>query len=251
MRSLILCEGFDEVFMIGYYLFKTKQWNYEKNGVLSELYSFPRLHKHNQTIEVYKKNEDALAIWCVGGKDNFESAFKFVKQTNFNHPEEGITDIFIMTDRDEFEIKDCISRIEEKMNEVGLEVSDLHNNDRNQLEYEEEGESYNLNIFPIILPFDKNGALETILLEAIAETDEEDRFVVENAKKYVEDLVHGGKIRKYLQHDRLRVKAKFSSAISITNPDRSTSLFNTLFMTNTWEDREEIKRHFSLFDRYL
>ena len=87
MRSIILCEGFDEILIIGYYLYKTKGWLYQKDGSFSQLYSFPKLHKRNQLIEVYKKNNDLLAIWCVGGKDSFELAFKFIKKTNFNHPE--------------------------------------------------------------------------------------------------------------------------------------------------------------------
>ena len=80
MRSIILCEGFDEILIIGYYLYKTKGWLYQKDGSFSQLYSFPKLHKRNQLIEVYKKNNDLLAIWCVGGKDSFELAFKFIKK---------------------------------------------------------------------------------------------------------------------------------------------------------------------------
>ena len=251
MRSIILCEGFDEILIIGYYLYKTKGWLYQKDGSFSQLYSFPKLHKRNQLIEVYKKNNDLLAIWCVGGKDSFELAFKFIKKTNFNHPEEGITDVFILTDRDRCEIEECILNIEKKMNDADLQVKELHNNDINSFTYEEEGEQYKLNIYPVVLPFDKQGALETVLLDAIAESGEEDHFIVENAKKYVDDLINGGKIQKYLQHERLRLKAEFSSAISITNPDRSTSLFDMLLTTHSWEEKDIVKKHFNMFDKYL
>ena len=64
-------------------------------------------------------------------------------------------------------------------------------------------------------------------------------------------LINGGKIQKYLQHERLRLKAEFSSAISITNPDRSTSLFDTLLTTHSWEEKDIVKKHFNMFDKYL
>lgn len=31
MRSLILCEGFDDVLILGYYLFKTQGWRFDRN----------------------------------------------------------------------------------------------------------------------------------------------------------------------------------------------------------------------------
>ncbi|HBN85552.1 MAG TPA: hypothetical protein DDZ89_17110, partial [Clostridiales bacterium] len=76
-------------------------------------------------------------------------------------------------------------------------------------------------------------------------------LIVDEAIGYVDRLLHSGEIKKYLQHDRLVLKAKFSSVISITNPDRSTALFNTLFMSFPWEEKDEIIKHFSLLNDML
>lgn len=251
MNSIVLCEGFDDVFILGYYLYKTDGWDYKKDGKISELYDFPKVNFRNQIIEVYKKGNDSLAIWCVGGKDSFEEPFKFLKKINEQHPEDGLGQVFVLSDRDNFEIEECLKIIEDKMKKSGLDVGNLKNNQSNFYVYEVENETYKLNVVPIIIPFEEAGALETVLMVAIQESGEEDKLVVEEAKKYVNSLIHSGELKKYLQRDRQILKAKFSSAISITNPDRSTALFNTLLMSYPWEEKEEIAKHFRVLNEML
>lgn len=251
MNNLILCEGFDDVFIIGYYLFKTEKWVYDPSGMFSDLYSFPKVNHRNQAIEVYKKGCDSLAIWCVGGKDSFDKPFNFLKKTNDNYPEKGIQQLFIFSDRDNCEIEDCLSVIQSKMNNNGMNIAKLKNNQVNVFNFEEEGENYKVNIIPVIIPFDEVGALETVLMNAIEETGEEEKFIVGEAKRYVEELCGSSQLKKYLQHSRKILKAKFSSCISITNPDRSTALFNSLLMSCPWEEREVIKRHFGILNKFL
>ena len=43
----------------------------------------------------------------------------------------------------------------------------------------------------------------------------------------------------------------FSAVISVTNPDRSTATFNTLLMSHSWEEKEEIKKHFGILNTLL
>ena len=49
-RSIILCEGFDEVYILGYYLFKTNSWKKNKNKKFSELMS----HSWEEKEEIRK-----------------------------------------------------------------------------------------------------------------------------------------------------------------------------------------------------
>ena len=76
MRSLILCEGFDDVLLLGYYLFKTVGWRFNSKGVFAKLYNFPKLDFKRQAVEIYEKGNDLLGIWAVGGKksDSTEGA---------------------------------------------------------------------------------------------------------------------------------------------------------------------------------
>ncbi|MSU00132.1 DUF3226 domain-containing protein [Tissierella pigra] len=251
MKSLILCEGFDDMYILGYYLHKTDEWNRKNDIKISQLYDFPKVHFRNQGIEVYERGDEILAIWCVGGKDSFEESFKFLKRINENHPEEGFEKMFILTDRDDLEIKECLKVIEYQMQKCGLIIKDLENNHCNRLEYEVENEIYKLDIMPVIIPFDQTGALENVLIEAIRCTCEEDKLIVEKAEEYVDKLAESDIIDSYLKNPRQVLKSKFSSVISITNPDRSTALFNSLLMTHPWEEKQEIVKHFKIFNEVL
>jgi len=244
MRSLILCEGHDEVYFLGYYLHKTSGWFYCENEELSENYDLPKSKARNQIIEVYKKENDLVAIWGVGGKDNFAKSFKFLEMVNHRNPESGIEQVFIFLDRDDSEIEECLVALASKMRDCGIPVRDLKNNKCNVTTFEIEEEFYQLNVIPVIIPFDEKGALETVLLNAIANEDEEGKFIVHSAKEYVGNFLNSGKQDKYVPKKRLETKAEFSAAISITNPDRSTVAFNTLLMSHPWEEKEVIRRHF-------
>lgn len=247
MNSIILCEGFDDVLILGYFIHKTSntpKWEYNHKATISNNFKI-RIDKRNQILEMYTKENDKLAIWCVGGKDSFDFAIKTVVKFSTNFPQERFEEIIIFSDRDKDAIGTSIRKIEDIFNNYEWTVS-LENNKQNEFRYEIESEEYRVNISPVIIPFEIEGALETILMKGIAETCHEDNFVVESAKHYIKTFVESGKLTKYLQQARLKLKAEFSAVISITNPDRSTSTFNTLLLSHNWEEKAEIKRHFEL-----
>lgn len=254
-RNIILCEGFDEVYILGYYLFKTSSWEIvtkNKSKKFSEYYSLPEVNPRNQLIEIYEKGEDKLAIWSVGGKDNFLKPLEKIKKINLNQPDYGINQIFIIQDRDNSEIEETLEKIKSTLNEVGINIDVLNNNQLNTWKFELEGENYTTNIIPIVLPFDEKGAIETILMKAISESSEEEKYIVDEANKYIEGFfIPKEKLSRYLIHERQKLKAKFSAVISVTNPDRSTAVFNTLLMSHSWEEKEEIKNHFQLLNKLL
>jgi hypothetical protein len=91
MRSVILCEGSDDVYFLGYLLHKCSmrghEWNYapEIEKGFSDLYSFPNL-KRGEKREFYPKGGDKAAIWGVGGKDHFASVLGDICEINVNSP---------------------------------------------------------------------------------------------------------------------------------------------------------------------
>lgn len=254
-RSIILCEGFDEVYILGYYLFKTNSWKLisnNKNKKFSEYYSLPKVNPRNQLIEIYEKNEDRLAIWSVGGKDNFLKAFQSIKEINLNQPEYAINQVFIIQDRDNSEIESATEKIKITLKNSGIDIERLNNNALNAWNFQSEGEDYITNIIPIVLPFDEQGAIETILMKAISESSEEEKYIVDRANKYIKEFfIPEKKLNRFLTHEREKLKAKFSAVISVTNPDRSTATFNTLLMSHSWEEKEEIKKHFQILNELL
>lgn len=251
MRSLILCEGFDDVLVLGYYLHKTQGWNFEPKGSFSKLYKFPKLDAKRQVVEIYKKDDDFVGIWAVGGKDTFDKAFRFVSDINNQNPEQGIDKVFVVTDRDDGEIESCVENLRMKLNACGLAVQSLRNMEKNSYFYEIDEEVYVLEIIPLIIPFDKTGALETVLIDGIAETGSEESYITERAGQYIDEVLASGHLQHYLQHERLILKAKLSAVISVTNPDRSTGLFDKVLMSWNWEEKEAVKRHFEPIIRCL
>ena len=250
MRSLILCEGFDDILILGYYLYKTKKWKYNSKAKFSDKYSFPKLDRKRENIEIYERDNDMLGIWAVGGKNSFDHAYRFVKTIHKDFPGE-IQKIFIMMDRDAENICDTLIEIQKKLKESGWMIADLQNAEKNQVTYCVDDDIYFLEVIPVIIPYSRNGALENVLMDGIAETGEEERYIVKQANQFVDGLMNSNQLEKYLTHDRLVVKSKLSACISITNPDRSTALFDQLLMSWEWEKMGAVKRHFEPIARYL
>lgn len=186
------------------------------------------------------------------GKDSFSKAIQGIKEINLNQPEYAINQIFIIQDRDSNEIKETLEEIRVTLDEIGIKLAELKNSTLNSWNFESEGENYTTNIIPIVLPFDEQGAIETILMRAISESSEEENYIVNEANKYIEGFfIPEVKLNKYLKHQREILKARFSAVISVTNPDRSTATFNTLLMSHSLEEKEEIKKHFGILNRLL
>jgi len=93
------------------------------------------------------------------------------------------------------------------------------------------------------------------LINAISnriDADEEDQLVVTLAKKYIETFLTTmiGKKQKYLRKRRLKIKAELASAIAITHPDRA-GIFRGLLTSHPWEEYEQVKAHFKMFNELL
>ena len=247
MRSIILCEGIDDVLILGYFLHKTSGWWFEPKARFAEKFDLPK----DQHIELYSKNNNVAAIWAVGGKDSFESAFKFISTINRSHPEEGVNKVFIFKDRDTEDIDKCLMDLKDKLDKYDIEISELRNGQENKYVYEVDDEQYNLDIIPIIIPFERAGALETVLMQGIEESGVEESYIVKCADEYIEEILASGRLHNYLKHEREQLKARLSAVIAITNPDRSTAEFNKVLMSWEWENVPAVKRHFEAITRYL
>lgn len=102
-------------------------------------------------------------------------------------------------------------------------------------------------ITPVVIPFFEEGAIETILMNAIAEDGAEGKAVVEGAKEYICSLAESLNVReKYLSHERLLLKAKYAATIAVTNPGHSTGVFQNLVMSCPWETSAHVKEHFDI-----
>ena len=248
MNRVVLCEGYDDVVFLGYYLYKITGGKCEFSSNIKEVSDnlhLPKSIAKNERREIYKFGNDYVLIWAVGGKNNFEKAIKYISRIGKSFPDERFTEIFIVTDRDH----SCTETVSQEISTLFQKYDwnvDLKNNRVNTYKYyAEDSNIYNVDIIPIVVPFEEDGAIETVLLNSLAENDEEE-IIVNEAKKYVSIIEHDSGVNTYLQHDRDKVKARFSAAMSVINPDHSTDKMNKVLVSHAWEKAEEVNKHFAL-----
>ena len=255
MINIILCEGIDDATFIGYYLHKVSnepKWKYDTKAKFTEFYTLPKTKRSIPQIYTRSKNlDDRVAIWPVGGKDSFKKVIDNIMYLNNNFPDNCIDNIFIVSDRDEDDIKETLDRIRQYFIQNYCKLECLNNNKVNKSFFNVDDEEYEFNIIPIIIPFEESGSLETLLLNQISCRSEEDKIVVNKAKEYVNDIILNENITNYLNKDRLKIKSIFSSTVAIINPDHSTREMDKLLMSFDWQNEYEIKNHFWIIEELL
>ena len=248
MNRVILCEGYDDVVFLGYYLYKITDNKYKFNSQrkeISENLHLPKNNARNERREIYEYNNNSVLIWAVGGKDSYEKAIKYISKINKSFPDERFVEIFIVTDRDDSYIETSLTHFSEIFKKYDILVK-LKNAEKNTYKYYAENDNeYGVNIIPIVIPFNEQGAIETVLLNSLAET-EEGKVIVDEAIKYISTIENNSEVKSYLKHNRDKVKARFSSAMSVINPDHSTKTMDKILVSHEWEKTEEIKKHFAL-----
>jgi hypothetical protein len=243
MKSVVLCEGRDDLWFISYYLHKTANWNIVKpsNNVWKN-YRFSTLTVQ-QDIKYLTNGSDHIAIWSVCGKDHFDKPVFEILRLISEFPFDAIDSIVVVRDRDNDEIEDILR----KMNSWFDNNITLRNKTTSTFSRTIEDYDVSTQVTPVIIPFTEQGAIETIFKAAIEEEGEEEAFIVREADKYISTLVDSNKVGiKYLSSSRLILKAKYSAVISATNPDHSTGLFQDMVMACSWEKSQHVKEHFDV-----
>lgn len=242
MKSVVLCEGHDDLWFISYYLHKTANWKIVKPS--KSVWKNYRLSPltERQEIQYLSNGSDHIAIWSVCGKDSFERPIGELLRFISDFPFDPIDSIVIVRDRDNDLIDDVLC----KMNLWFDGNMDLTNKTTSNLSRVIEDYDVVTMVTPVIIPFNEEGAIETLLKTAIREEGAEEEFIVSSAEEYISNLVTSGKIRKYLASSRLVLKAKYSTVIAATNPDHSTGLFQDMVMACPWEKSPHVKQHFDV-----
>ena len=107
-------------------------------------------------------------------------------------------------------------------------------------------DAYNLvrtvSVLLVVIPKEEQGALETVLLEAISE-DAYDRNIVEAAGRFTEEMrIEAG---RYITSDRLRMKAHLGVTWAVQYPEKVFSLIDEQIRSVRWEESEILAGCFS------
>lgn len=235
MYHLILCEGkTDAVILshiIGKYGFKFN--NKEKKIKFKSL--------KNQSIDCYVKNDETIFIWNVAGCDNFKYSIKEFLDVLKNIE---IASLILVCDHDNSNIKDIETKFNSYFKNVNVKNQKIY-----KYQYETNfQEQKEMNLLLLVIPNDKFGALETLLLEALKTTPENKEFV-EKVEKFIDKLKK--EKNKFLNKDRKVIKAKLGCSINIMDPERTFKDIIPAFNSIEWEEYEVVQSFFKPLIDYI
>lgn len=236
MNKLILCEGATDAILLSYYLGRTAGWKFcrkpPRNLTIKE-------DGIEESINWYEKGDDRLLICGAGGKDRIKPFYeKKIKPAIINA--DAFEKIALLLDRDD---KDTAS-IEHHASmifqpvitkaESNKWITNTYRNGFNQ--------GKQIDMLLVVIPVEHQGALETVLLDAISE-DPYDAHIVELVTQFVKTMrTEAG---KYITSDRKELKARLGVTWAVQYPEKVFKLINEQIQSVPWEESEVLKNCFA------
>lgn len=235
MNKLILCEGKTDAILLSYYLEKTCGWTH-RNAPKSLAIKVDEIK--GESAYWYRKEEKSLLICGVGGRDNFRSFFK-EKVLSIMLDTSGFSKIAVVTDRDDRGEHSVLDSFRASLRPV---ITDIKNDVWTTNSYENSFKQKALvDFLLVIIPEDKEGALETLLLEAISE-NEYDKAIVKRNIAYVDEIQPIA--AEYIHKNRLKLKACLGVTWSIQYPEKIFSFIDEQIRSVKWEKSQVLAQCF-------
>lgn len=246
MNAVLLCEGETDQIILSYYLIK--QFNYAYKKDLSKLLNSNSQSEH---VRLYTHDNDKLTIWAVGGNDLLITALERVFSINKTNTDKIYDKIIVIADRDSSsELEKLWENLKKCMHKFGIDnefrsgewISINQNVDFNEV--------LSLEILGLGIPLEMDGALETFLLNALCEEDD-NKYLICKSREFIRDLLDNKKLfpNKYLSNRRLRIKAPLAVFFAIISPDRMFNEMDEILTSIKWEEYEKIKEDFRLLNK--
>lgn len=239
MNKLILCEGKTDAIFLSYYLERVCGWTHKfPKREIPKGFDISADNVKGESVEWYHKGDDFLSICGVGGKDNFKS---FIGDKVIPAMIDGsmFSKIAIVTDRDKRKEESICQSFQHSLNTV---VSNVENNRWTKNNYKNSfGQEVPVDFLLLIIPSGKEGALETILMDAISER-EYDKKIVDKAKTYIDDVEPFA--LKYIGKARLKLKACLGVIWATQCPEKIFSFIDEQIRSVKWEDYDVLSQCF-------
>lgn len=234
MNRLILCEGKTDAILLSYYLGRVCGWTPCKPPKDLSI----KAKAKNESVEWYSRDGEKLLICGVGGKDNFGKFFDDVIRNPLINTN-AFGRISIVLDRDDRNTSEIEHDIAENVAPI---FSDIKDREWKTCSYiNGYGIESLIEFLLVIIPIEQQGALETLMLEAISE-DPYDKNIVNNCKAFV------AKIRpdadQYIKTDRLQLKANLSVTWAIQSPEKVFDFINEQINSVSWEKYKALRNCF-------
>ena len=244
VRAIILCEGETDQTLIGLYLESISDYSFCQKSTYSDIFS-------GEEITWYKNKRDCyIGIWDNNG-NNFEKALDKIsyREKNLEHIIECIV---VVTDNDDEFAQDELPKrlyltISTGLGKADKGIDSLKNNEWVRFKLKNPFGDAIIDVCYLLVPSDKNGALETYMLDALTENDENQAYIIGQVKSFISDI----DTKKYLQHRRDKTKATLGVAISIFNPERIFWIMNEILKSVDWGKYKTSSMQFAIFNDFL
>lgn len=244
MNSIILCEGSTDYVLLQYFMRVANGWQ-EDRKKQQNLFKFDK-----QSSRKFFQGDSSLTIAAVGGSSRItEGLSDTIFRNSLVSPvsdDDFFDKIVILTDRDEFNTEsELISKIEDifNANQVVSHSVLEHNAWIKCSMQSRAGVQKEFEILVLIIPFEDCGAMETFLLDAIAQKDAYDSNIISQCNSLVDTV---DPERKYLNKRRIITKAKFDTYFSIRTSAAQFVERQDILKNVKWEEYEMIQEKFVL-----
>ena len=238
MNKLILCEGETDAILLSYYLGRTCGWRYVKNSPAGVKIQADKTC--GESVNWYQRDGDYLLICAVGSKDRFHTFFdKKIAPPLKSSSAAVFSKIALVLDHDEDTEAEIVQRIRE---ELALVARNALHNVWTMHEYQNGyGETQQLEFLLLIIPKNQEGALETLLLDAISE-DAYDQNIVEKSKTFVDKIAP--EASRYIGKRRLILKAYLRVTWAVQSPQKVFQFIDDQLRSVPWEKSKVIHQTF-------
>ena len=240
MNKIILCEGETDAVLLSYYLGKVAGWKFCKKSPANIAI---KPDTFEQSVNWYENGDDRLLICAVGGKSNTGSFFKekilrpIVDAGAFSR-------IALVLDRDEGEIKSIEDHASSVFKPI---INTMRNNIWIPNKYRDAYDTEQMiEGLLVVIPTEHEGALETLMLDSIAE-DPYDAVIVDKAGDFVKNMKTVAP--RYLGNRRSVIKAHLGVTWAVQYPEKVFKLMNEQIMSVKWENSEILHHCFEQLEK--
>lgn len=184
MKSIIICEGSADSVLLQYFLRKAYGWEDTKERL--------PLSSKFKTFRKLEKDGRILCIGGSGGVSRIKEKLKYIFELNSIAVNgEEYNKIIILTDRDELETEEEFgTEIRQIMLDQDIQIQqEIKNDEWIQCSMKNgQGRVITVAFLLLVVPFEQTGAMETFLLNAIAEEDEYDKKMIDSGNSFVDSV---------------------------------------------------------------
>lgn len=154
-----------------------------------------------------------------------------------SYPQSETFDRVVMIhDKDDNMIQDVVSNIKNCLQPIAQNI--INNEWITNVYRDDFGEECEIEILGLVIPFESEGALESVLLDSLRENQPE-REIVERSEKFIDNIKEYA--RENINKPRLELKAKLGVTFAVLSPMKVFTYIDELIKTVEWEKYAIIK----------